>query len=513
MAGARRHAIFRADASSSIGGGHVVRCLTLAKHLASSGWVIGFACTAETLTIVPSLAAHLEVLEVADGRSLDAAALAQRWPSGCDVLIVDHYSLDARFETSCRGWAASIVAIDDLADRHHDCDLLIDATPARAASDYDNLTPASALVVTGPEYALLRPEFEAMRRETLSRRAAMERVERVLVSLGLTDMHGRTELVARTLLGMDAKFSIDVVIGAAAPSRTALERLATGEPRLSVYVDPPDMAKLMAAADIAVGAGGTTSWERCCLGLPTVILTLAKNQQLLVAGLKNAGAAVLTLSAADHGTSDIIVHVGRLANDGRLLRSMAAAAASLVDGRGSERAAMAIRGLLVGHDQAGTRVRIRAATLRDSRQVWAWRNDRLSRANSRNSALIARSDHERWFAGKLDSRCDATLIGVVQKESIGVVRFDGSAEAELEVSINVAPSKRGFGLGSKLLAAACATINDERPHVGLIAYIRKENLQSQRVFEACGFSQVASNDELLSYRRASQSAVKKRDCG
>jgi UDP-2,4-diacetamido-2,4,6-trideoxy-beta-L-altropyranose hydrolase len=479
MAGAQGRAIFRADASSSVGGGHVIRCLTLAKHLVSSGWVVGFACTAETLTIVPSLAAHVELLEAADGSSLDAQALARRWPSGCEVLIVDHYSLGARFETACRGWAARIVAIDDLADRHHDCDLLIDATPTRAVSDYDNLTPAGALVLTGADYALLRPKFATERQEALPRRAELEKVERIFVSLGLTDMHGVTEPVARALLGMDATFLIDVVIGGVSPSRAALEELAAHEPRLFVHVDPPDIAKLMAKADIAIGAGGTTSWERCCLGLPTVLLVLADNQRLVAASLQKVGAAVLASSAPNQVIADIVAHVSRLADDGRLLRRMAAAAALLVDGRGSERAVIAIRGLLAGRDQAGVGVGIRTATRQDSRQVWAWRHDPMSRANSRNSEPIAWANHERWFT-----------------------RFDHSTDAELEVSINLAPGKRGFGLGAKLLAIACAAVNGERPCAALVAQIKKDNLRSQRIFEACQFNLVATaSDDLLAYRR------------
>lgn len=502
MARARRRAIFRADALSGIGGGHVMRCLTLARRLVASGWAVGFACAAETLTVVPSLAADMEVLEAIDGQSLDAAALARRWPNGCDVLVVDHYSLDARFETSCRGWAANVVAIDDLADRPHDCDVLIDATPTRDILEYSDLTPANALVLTGAEYALLRPEFAAVRREALARRNGVANVRRILVSLGLTDLNGVSEQAARVLLAMNANFMIDVVIGAGAPSKAALEQLAAQDSRLCVHVDPTNMAILMASADLAIGGGGTTSWERCCLGLPTVIMVLADNQRLPSTRLQEAGAALLASDTSGHRISDI---VGRLANDSQSLRRMAAAAALLVDGRGSERVCLAISGLLVGPNESEKRLNIRLATINDSRQIWTWRNDSESRAGSRSSDFISWTDHANWFRRRLADSRSFILIGVIRNEPIGVVRFDYSADAEFEVSINLAPDKRSTGLGTRLLAAACAVFNDQRPSASLIAYIKKENLRSRRLFETCQFDLVATASDLLSYRRPAPS--------
>ena len=475
-----------------------MRCLTLARQLASSRWAVGIACTAETLTVAPSLASQIETLEAMNVTSLDAAALAKRWPAGCDVLVVDHYSLDSRFESSCRGWAASIVAIDDLADRPHDCDLLVDATPARIAGEYASLTPANALVVTGTEYALLRPEFVAAREAALARRAATEKVQRILVSLGLTDLHGFSEDVVRALLRMNSTFLIDVVIGVTAPSKEALERLATQEPRLCVHVAPTSMASLIAAADLAIGAGGTTSWERCCLGLPTVLIILAENQRLTGRRLQEAGAAVLAPGTSGQDISDV---VGQLVNDRRSLQNMAAAAALLVDGRGSERVGLAISGLVAGPRDSAKGVNIRPATLGDSRRVWTWRNDSESRENSRSRDLIAWTDHASWFARRLADSRNLMLIGVVRNEPVGVVRFDHSANDELEVSINLAPDKRGTGLGTKLLATACAAVTEERPRTSLIAYVKKENLRSRRLFEACQFKLMASSSDPLPYKR------------
>jgi UDP-2,4-diacetamido-2,4,6-trideoxy-beta-L-altropyranose hydrolase len=314
-----------------------MRCLTLAEHTIAAGWSVGFACSAETLAIVPALADRVELLRGSDSRSLDQAALAARWPLGCDVLVVDHYSLDACFEETCRGWARRIVVIDDLADRQHDCDLLIDSTLGRKAADYAGLVPADALVLAGVDYALLRPEFAARREESLTRRAALVKVERVLVSLGLSDLGGITDGVTRRLLDIDARFSIDVAIGPTAPSRAALEDLVVREPRLGLHIHPPDMDSLMAMADLAVGAGGTTSWERCCLGLPTLMLVVAENQEMIAKELARAGAVVQLKQGGRTDRCSLAKAFAELAANLERLHDMSASAAVICDGKGAHR--------------------------------------------------------------------------------------------------------------------------------------------------------------------------------
>jgi UDP-2,4-diacetamido-2,4,6-trideoxy-beta-L-altropyranose hydrolase len=303
----------------------------------AAGWSVGFASSAETLALVPRLGDRVEVLEARDNPSLDLGALAERWPFGCDILIVDQYSLGTAFETRCRGWANRIVVIDDLANRSHDCDLLIDTTFGRMAADYFPLVPARALVLVGAQYAPLRPEFAARRAESLGRRAAFGKVERILVSLGLTDVGGITEQVVRVMRDVPPNVWIDVVIGAAAPSRSGLEELAAKEPRLCLHIDPLDMAGLMVKADLAIGAGGTTGWERCCLGLPTLMLVLADNQEMNAKELERAGAAVRVGYQAKINPRMIGKALITLIAEPNRLRGMSEQAAAICDGRGVER--------------------------------------------------------------------------------------------------------------------------------------------------------------------------------
>jgi UDP-2,4-diacetamido-2,4,6-trideoxy-beta-L-altropyranose hydrolase len=497
--GGPRRAVFRADATALIGGGHVMRCLTLADGLMATGWRVGFICTLETLSYFPALPNRLEVLDVTDWRSVDAASLARHWPVGCDVLVVDHYDLDSRFETACRGWAAKIVVIDDLADRRHDCDLLMDPTLGRGAEDYYDLVPADALVLTGPDYALLRSEFLGSRRRALARRGDIDRVERIFVSLGFTDVNGLTEQIVRDLLAIAATPVMDVVIGPKVPGRTKLEELADSEPRLMLHVDPPRIVDLMVQADLAVGGAGATSWERCCVGLPTILIVLADNQRSVARSLEAVGAAVATSTPSFPDGTGVATKVMDISADIPALRNMSRAAAALVDGSGTDRAVIAIQGLLTSLNQQY--FRIRAAASGDRSLVWKWRNDPVTRANSRNSNILSRDDHDAWYAETMVSSDHLMLIGVVENEPFGVARFDRTAGSEFEVSINLASHRRGAGLGRRLLSCACAVFEQRVEHANLFAEIKIGNSVSRRLFEACGFNFFEECCGFVTYRR------------
>lgn len=483
-----RLVVFRADASNRLGGGHVMRCLCLAERLAALGWTIAFATLAESAVVVPCLRAKAQLFEAAASAQLDPGALARRWPEGCDLLVVDHYDLDETFESACRGWARHVTVIDDLADRRHDCDVLVDMTFGRTATDYAALVPAWATVLAGSSYTLLRPEFAALRPCAIERRALAASGTRVLVSLGLTDLGEASEKVMRALLAVPSIAAVDVVVGSAADSVGRLALLAAEDARATLYVDPPNVATLMVEADLAIGAGGTTSWERCCLGLPTVLLVLTENQRLVGRRLREVGAAV-EVSLFDMAA--FAGHVVDLLNDAPRRARMSAAAAAIADGQGAERVAS----VMVALGAAGSEdVRLRLADARDSAALWTWRNDPASRAAFRDGRPVSWDDHRNWFAESVENSTRSMLIGIVGREAIGVVRFDGPPGGSLEVSINVSPEWRGMGLGLKLLAAACAWADETVGGAALHAEIRSENEASQRVFAACGFGFASQSD-------------------
>jgi UDP-2,4-diacetamido-2,4,6-trideoxy-beta-L-altropyranose hydrolase len=308
--------LFVCDAGPGVGGGHVMRCLTLAGALAEKGAGCAFVRTPEAADV---LARYAPDIPLADE---DAAA---------DLVVLDSYRMAPATEALWRERARRLAVIDDLA-RPHDADVVLDPSFGRETRDY-----AAPVVLAGPSYALVRPAFAAARVEALARRAGPAR--RCLVSLGLTDVGGITGRVAHALA--DSGLALDVVVGAGAPSLPALETLASGG-RISLHVDTADMAGLVTRADVCVGAGGSSVWERACLGLPTVTLILADNQRDMAMKLDAAG-ITLALDARWPGLEGRLSEaVDRLARDGALRTGLSARSAELCDGQGAQRAADAL---------------------------------------------------------------------------------------------------------------------------------------------------------------------------
>ncbi len=329
--------VFRADASAAVGGGHAWRCLTLADALAVRGAACAFACRPGSDALVPGLARY-PLLELDGGDATVPGQLAARWPGGVDWLVVDHYGLDARFERACRPWARRVLAIDDLADRPHDAELLLDQAHGRAAAAYAGWVAPSCVLLLGSDYALLRPAFAARRPEALARRDG--RLGRVLVALGAADPDNHAGLMLEVLRRADLRAAVTVVLG---PQPRHLEAVATQARACPFPVEVlggvDDMAALMAAADLAIGAGGASAWERCSLGLPTALLIAADNQLDNARALLACGAARLL---GDTRCFDIDAAASRLAGlaaDAAGLRAMAHAGAALCDGGGAPRVA------------------------------------------------------------------------------------------------------------------------------------------------------------------------------
>lgn len=356
--------LFRADASLEIGTGHVMRCLALADALRGRGATCRFACREHPGNLVESIRerghqAHALPLppRPTDPTRGDAALppphaawLGTDWETDArlaqalthdkpvDWLVVDHYTLDARWERALRPHAARVLVIDDLADRSHDCDLLLDQNLGHDAADYAALVPPACRLLVGPSHALLRPEFAALRTRGLARRSP-PRLGRVLVSLGGVDKDNLTLRVLDALqashLAPDCR--ITVVMGAHAPGLGAVRARAETMPwTTEVLVDVRDMAALMADSDLAIGAAGSTTWERCCLGLPSLMVVAAPNQAGIAQAMHASGAA-LSLGEADRpGFAHAMARaIDQLARDPGALHSMSEKARGLTAGDGT----------------------------------------------------------------------------------------------------------------------------------------------------------------------------------
>jgi UDP-2,4-diacetamido-2,4,6-trideoxy-beta-L-altropyranose hydrolase len=336
--------LFVADAGPKVGGGHVMRSLTLARALENAGAVCAFVAAPAARAVLEAFGegiARIDSDADADALVDTAARLAQDH----DAVVFDHYGLAAEDHRAIAG-GKPVLVIDDLADRPLAADLVLDSGPARLAADYDGLVAPTTALLLGPSHAPVRPAFATLRDRALARRAERPAVRRILVSLGLTDVGRITGRVADLMLPLIGEASLDVVLGSAAPSLPALRALAAREPRLALHVDSQDMPRLTLEADLAVGAGGSTSWERCVLALPTLLLVLADNQRQASQALVEAGAVLALEVGAPDFEAVFTADLKRLLADAPLRARLSAASAEVCDGRGAARVAARFLALL-----------------------------------------------------------------------------------------------------------------------------------------------------------------------
>jgi UDP-2,4-diacetamido-2,4,6-trideoxy-beta-L-altropyranose hydrolase len=340
-----------ADAGPQVGGGHVMRCLTLARALAERGAECAFV---ESRAAAPILRRFgwpaqtlLAMVATEDVEALVAHARDFADHFRPDVIVVDHYGVGADEQATLRADGRKLAVIDDLADRAHACDLIVDPGFGRRREAYDGLVPEGTERLVGPSYALVRPEFPDARPRALSRRAKHGPVRRGLVSLGLTDVGGVTARVVEALAPILGDARLDIVVGSEAPSLPALEAVVEEDRRLHLWIDSAEMGSLMADADIAVGAGGSSTWERAAVGLPAVTLALAPNQAPMLGRLAAAG-YTLAIDAGPGLAGRLAEAWGRLAADPALRWRLAERSSELCDGHGAARVAEAVLALQAG---------------------------------------------------------------------------------------------------------------------------------------------------------------------
>lgn len=337
--------LFVVDAGPAIGGGHVMRSLTLAQALTARGATCVFAAPPPVAALLAAFAPETPSLPLSPLAPLDLVEAAHALAGDFDAVVIDHYGLAAPQHRRISG--KPTLVIDDLADRPLAADLVLDSGPARTATDYQGLLPSGAALLLGPDHAPVRPAFAALRDAALARRAAGGPVRRILVSLGLTDVGGITGKVVDLLLPRIGAARLDVVLGGGAPSLPSLRAL--NDPRVTLHVDTQAMPALTLEADLAVGGGGSTTWERCVLALPTLLLVLAANQAPAAQALVEAGAVLALDVAAPDFAAAFTAATERLIHEGPLRAALSTASARVCDGGGADRVAAAFLAM-IGRD-------------------------------------------------------------------------------------------------------------------------------------------------------------------
>ncbi len=493
----------RVDASLKIGTGHVVRCLTLADELKLNGANIVFICR----NLSGNLIQYIEeksytVLKLIkkefneDDSSSDKYQSYDDWletsarldaeetnallksNNKFDFLIVDHYSINERWEKEQKKVVNKIFVIDDLANRKHDCDFLLDQNfYLDMHARYKNLIENDCNVLIGPKYAILRSDFKKQRKKTNLKKEAIKKLFIFYGGVDFTNMTAKTLRAIMPIVSDD--IVADVVIGATNPHRAEIESLCNSNKNINLHVQAKNMAQLMADADLSIGSGGTVTWERMCVGLPSIVWPVADNQVKL---LKDCSAKELVYLPDDDSPTieDIFTHIKYLINNVKLCNDMREKGMALVDGKGVTRIASVILPPLID---------LVTVKKEDVEKIFKWRNEPVVRKYSRDSSEINFDDHKKWFDRVLQSDKKILLKGIISNNEIGVLRFDFMGD-EVEISIYLRKEMIGKGYAVAFIKAGENWLYINHPNIkSIVAEILPENKASINLFKKCEYKQ------------------------
>ena len=508
--------VFRTDASSRIGSGHVMRCLTLGTALRERGASVSFACREHAGHLCGLIeergfaVARLPGSSVngrPEGSPVHAAWLGASWQEDAvqvralaagkriDWLVVDHYALDERWERELRPYAARILVIDDLADRMHDCDVLLDQNLVPDMDvRYGGKLPKNCTALLGPEYALLQPMYAELHDRVSPREGP---IRRICIFLGGADGQNVTGRALAAFLSLERPdIHVDVIVAAGSPHAESIRAQAAGHRNVHLHGTMPTLANLYAQADLAIGGAGATSWERLCVGLPALVVVLAENQRLIAQTLSERGLVRLLGHQNTVDASAIAQALADLVRQG-LDADWSRRCLAVVDGAGVTRtwAALAASG------PAG--LRVRRAGLADEALLLEWTNDPSTRRSSFSQEPVQGSTHRAWLCERLSNAegCYLFIVETAEGAPLGQVRFERSGQA-WGVHFSLAPAFRGQGLGRPMLHVALCEFRSHLAGAAIVGLVKQENERSRRMFEALGFTlQPCADDGIAAYRR------------
>lgn len=467
-----------------------MRCLAIAKELSRLDWRVGIAAAEASRNICDGAKDAVDrIIYLPDDDANSPQALGHAVGGHCRLAVVDHYGLDAEYERCLEPWTDMQMAIDDLVDRQHACGILLDPTPGGRPDDVGGPAEASARRLLGAGYAPIRRPIARRRPASLARKIGPERnpgqAKRILISCGFTDPTNLTGMaLAAVAATLPDGVRLDVVLGGQAPHIDAVRAAMTplGD-RARLHIAPDDMAGLLAEADIAIGAGGGSALERCCLGLPSVALSAADNQSRILAGLSAAGAIVAVDGRRPEASADIADAVDGLLTDSGRRRRMSIAAARTCDGLGAARVALAVAPEIAKNGRA---VGIRTAGEDDMELLFRWQTAPGARRFSGTPRPPTWEEHSAWMDRRLAPQGGLFEILTLGCGDAGVLRLDGpgGTGGRYTVSILVAPEFQGLGIGKAALRIARRLLPDDE----FIAVIHDDNAPSIRIFRSVGYT-------------------------
>jgi UDP-2,4-diacetamido-2,4,6-trideoxy-beta-L-altropyranose hydrolase len=331
-----------------MGTGHVMRCLVLADLFKKSGAKVEFICRSHkgnSIDRIISSDFKVYDLPATKDNELETSSQYSQWlgvkqkkdADDCvdliklekvNWVIVDHYGIDEQWHKRIKPYCEKLMVIDDLANRKFDCHLLLNQNLGIENKHYDNKVPADCILLLGTKYALLRPEFSRLRSKAIIKRKNTGSIKNIIISMGGNDINNITHSI---LENISNNYSVTVVLGKYSPHNKMLQNYVKNK-NIKLLIDSKNMAELMLNADLAIGAGGSTSWERCCLSLPTFIFLIDENQRMIVKQLVKLGSVRLL-----ENTGSIKNNLEDIRNDISSWTLMARKSRNICDGLGASR--------------------------------------------------------------------------------------------------------------------------------------------------------------------------------
>lgn len=499
----------RCDASKTIGSGHTSRCLILGRELKRRNAKVLFVCQEGEGNINEKIKKEFDIriikkesnlMEAKKGidfqnvwriemQQLDAEktiSCIKSWTMlDCDWIVVDNYGLDKEWEGYMKRELNKekhlrILAIDDLANREHLVDILVDQNYMgdNKNNRYDYLVQEKCKKLIGPNYAILGEEYDHYSKIVRSRK----KIKKVLVYFGGSDKDGWTEKIIKMLSNKEFKdWKVDVVTGIQDIDCDLFKSAGYElEKRIRIYRPQKSLAELITKADIGIGAGGTTTWERIALGLYTLVITMAKNQEEIAKELNEEGYITLLGRSNEVNEECVIQALRKIKNSKWTPNKMQ----ELVNTKGRKYIATAMLGVDGG-------IELRGIVQQDKEELLRLANEEEATRNSIRNERIDKASHERWFKDSMQNK--NRIIWIIQDEGkliLGQIRFDRDiAKGNIEIDISIEKSVRGYGIASQAIKEGAERIRNKWGiSIPIYAQILKHNISSMRCFEKAGFS-------------------------
>jgi UDP-2,4-diacetamido-2,4,6-trideoxy-beta-L-altropyranose hydrolase len=476
--------LIRADASAAMGTGHAMRCIALAQAWQDCGGQAVFAMASTSPSIRNKLKqesiAVIEIFANAGTKEDADATLAAARDNSAAWIAIDGYQFGESYQHALTSANSKLFFVDDYGQAtRYSANIVLNQNISADETLYHDREPYTRILL-GLRYCLLRREFATWEHW---RREIVPMGRRVLITMGGSDPINFTERALAAVNSLECEnLEVAVVVGGTSEHTGSLKSNAAERKNITVFYDVANMAELMAWADVAISAAGTTCWEMCLLGLPMLLIDVAENQLAIARALDRQGCAKHLGSPKSVSVETLATELKQLLTSPEARRKMSMHGRELVDGDGAKRVVCAL---------CTPTLRLRHVRENDSHLLWGWANEEQVRAASFSSGPITWEIHKVWFEKKLKQNgCRILIAESEDGVPVGQVRFDVRADEDYEIAVSIAKDWRGRGLAAPMIQAALANF-DSKPLGRIIhAFIKSENSASLKSFARSGFTEI-----------------------